>query len=309
MIKVLFSAPAPQWEDYAPLLPKACKERGLDIDLSRHHQAAEVDYIVYAPNTSLQDFKPFTNCKAILSLWAGVETIAPNQTLTQPLTRLVDTGLTRGMVEWVTGHALRHHLGMDRHIDNASKEWAPIAPPLAKDRPVTILGLGALGLACAQTLACLGFPVTGWSRTAKEIENVSTFHGAEALRTALSSAQILVLLLPSTADTQNILNAETLNWLPKNAIIINPGRGALIDDGALLEALDQGHISHATLDVFRVEPLPSEHPYWDHPRVTVTPHIASATRPDTASSQIAENIRRSEAGLPLLNLVDRARGY
>ena len=125
----------------------------------------------------------------------------------------------------------------------------------------------------------------------------------------LSRAEILVLLLPLTAATENILSTETLALLPKGATLINPGRGALIDDAALLAALDSGQIGQATLDVFRTEPLPADHPYWHHPKVTVTPHIASATRPESAAEAIAENIRRSEAGETLLHLVDRSAGY
>jgi glyoxylate/hydroxypyruvate reductase A len=154
-------------------------------------------------------------------------------------------------------------------------------------------------------LRALNFPVTGWSRT----EKPGCLHGEEGLRKALSGAQIVVLLLPKTPETENLLNAERLALLPKGAVILNPGRGALIDDAALLAALDAGHIGHATLDVFRVEPLPADHPFWTHPRVTVTPHIAADTRAYSAARVIAENIRRGEAGEPFLHLVDRARGY
>ena len=155
-------------------------------------------------------------------------------------------------------------------------------------------------------LRALNFPVTGWSRTAKP----GSRHGEAGLREALSTAAILVLLLPKTPETENLLNADRLALLPKGAVILNPGRGALIDDQALLSGAGfAGHIGHATLDVFRVEPLPQDHPFWAHPRVTVTPHIAADTRPGTSSRVIAENIRRGEAGEPFLHLVDRARGY
>jgi glyoxylate/hydroxypyruvate reductase A len=138
---------------------------------------------------------------------------------------------------------------------------------------------------------------------------VTCHHGDEGLRQALSSADILVLLLPDTPETENTLNAETLSLLPKGAFILNPGRGPLIDDAALLAALDSGQVAHATLDVFRIEPLPDDHPFWAHPKVTITPHVAAATRAVTASAEIAANIRRCEAGEPMLNLVDRTRGY
>jgi glyoxylate/hydroxypyruvate reductase A len=172
-----------------------------------------------------------------------------------------------------------------------------------------MLGLGELGTACARALAALNFPVTGWSRRARDIPGLRCLSGEDGLRQALEGAQIVVTLLPKTPGTENLLDAWHLAWLPRGAVIVNPGRGALIDDAALLAALDAGHIGHATLDVFRVEPLPPDHPYWHHPRVTVTPHIAAETRPDSASRVIAENIRRGEAGEPLLHRVDRAAGY
>ncbi|MCL4111712.1 UNVERIFIED_CONTAM: hypothetical protein GTU68_023668 [Idotea baltica] len=222
---------------------------------------------------------------------------------------MVDTSLTEGMVEWVVGHVLRHHLGMDRHIHNPGHDWTPLMPPLARDRHVTVLGLGALGSAAAQALATLNFNVSGWSRSPKDIAGIQCLNGPDGLREALGLAQTLVLLLPLTGETENILNAAHMDLLPKGAVIINPGRGKLIDDEALLSALETGQVHHATLDVFRVEPLPKTHPFWTHPRVTVTPHVASETRAKTAAMAIAENIKRSEAGVPLLHLVDRQRGY
>ncbi len=309
MINVLFAARQERWPHYERPLLDACAALDLQVNLSTDMPADTVDYIVYAPNSDVQDFAPFTRAKAVLNLWAGVEAIVGNPTLHLPLARMVDTGLTQGMAEWVTGHALRHHLGMDAHITATSGTWAPTTPPLAWDRPVTVLGLGELGTACAQMMAGVGFAVTGWSRTQKRIEGITCLSGDEGLQEALASAQIVVLLLPDTPATENTLNAETLALLPQGAVIINPGRGPLIDDDALLAALDSGHIGHATLDVFRVEPLPQDHPYWHHPRVTVTPHIAAATRAEYSSKTIAENIRRGEAGEPFLHLVDRKLGY
>ena len=204
---------------------------------------------------------------------------------------------------------LRHHLGMDRQILNQNGVWDPVVPPLASERPVSVLGLGELGQACGRMLATLGFPVTGWSRAPRSVAGLRCLSGEEGLAAALGGAQILVTLLPLTAETENLLDARRLGLLPEGAVIINPGRGPLIEDEALLAALDAGRIGHATLDVFRVEPLPAEHPFWAHPRVTVTPHIAADTRPASAARVIAENIRRSVAGLPLLHLVDRGRGY
>jgi glyoxylate/hydroxypyruvate reductase A len=310
MLNVLFAANASRWSQYQVPLRRAFDAAGLKVTLFTETDAPEtVDYIIYAPNGAVSDFTPFTGCKAVLGLWAGVEKIVGNTTLTQPLCRMVDSGLEEGMVEWVTGHVLRHHLGMDAHILHQNGVWEPVAPPLARDRTVAILGLGELGRACAQALAALRFNVLGWSRSPKDVPGVTCLSGEDGLDKALSLAEIVVLLLPQTPETQNLLNAARLARLPEGAVIINPGRGPLIDDDALLAALDAGHIGHATLDVFRVEPLPPAHPFWAHPKVTVTPHIASETRPDSASRVIAENIRRGEAGEPFLFLVDRAKGY
>ena len=304
MLTVLFATPS-LWAEFKPALTAALTDAGISARLVTEARPEEVDYIVYSPISPLQDFTPYSRAKAVLNLWAGVEKIVGNRTLTQPLCRMVDPGLTEGMVEWVVGHTLRHHLGMDRHILNPGHVWDQTCPPLARERPVTVLGMGALGSASATALRAMNFPVTGWSRT----ERPGCLHGEAGLRKALSTATILVTLLPKTPETENLLNADRLAMLPKGAVIVNPGRGALIDDDALLAALDAGHVGHATLDVFRVEPLPSDHRYWTHPRVTVTPHIAADTRPSSSSRVIAENIRRGEAGEPFLHLVDRARGY
>ena len=308
-LNVLFAARDGLWPDYKVNLETAFLAAGLDVVLACDHAPAAVDYIIYAPHDDLHDFTPYTRAKAVLSLWAGVESIVTNETLTQPLTRMVNPGLTQGMVEWVAGHALRHHLGMDRHILTQDGSWDQTVPPLASERRVTVLGLGALGAACAQTLAALGFDVTGWSRSQKTIDGITCLSGKAGLTEALRGAEIVVLLLPDTAETTDTMNAETLALLAKGAFIINPGRGPLIDDMALLAALDSGQVAHATLDVFRVEPLPKEHPFWAHPNVTVTPHIAAETRPDTAAIEIAANIQRCENGEPMMNVVDRNTGY
>jgi glyoxylate/hydroxypyruvate reductase len=306
---ILFAASPPNWAEFEPHLIRALTDAGVAFNLRPNMAPQDVDYIIYAPNSDVQDFTPYIRLKAVLSLWAGVDTVVANKTLTVPLARMVDHGLKQGMMEWVTGHTLRHHLRMDTHITQQNGNWTPTTPPLAQNRRVCVFGLGELGRTCASALASLGFDVSGWSRSPREISGITCLHGDAGLTKALNNAEIAILLLPETPATTNLLNPQTLAMMPRGAIIINPGRGTLIDDTALLDALNSGQIAHATLDVFRTEPLPRDHPYWAHKQVTVTPHIASDTRPETASQSIAENIRRGEHGEPFLHLVDRTLGY
>ena len=308
-IKILFSANEENWKRYKAPLQAALDDKSLDYELGTNITPSEVDYIIYAPSSYLQDFSPYTKLKAVLNLWAGVEGVTNNKTLKVPLARMVDSGLTDGMVEWVTGHTLRHHLGIDKHIHGQDGIWRSYVPPLAKDRVITILGLGTLGTACGIALKRLGFNVRGWSRREKRVDGILCFYGDEQIDSSLMDADIVVLLLPDTPLTQNILNQHTLNLLKRGAFVLNPGRGPLIDDDALLAALDSGQIEHATLDVFRIEPLPQNHQYWSNNKVTVIPHKASETRPKTASQVIAMNIERAENGQELLYLVDRENGY
>ena len=308
-LEVYFAAREGLWSDYRTPLTEALAEAGVAARLTdTAPDPAAVDVIVYAPG-ALEDFAPFTQLRAVLNLWAGVEKVLPVPGLSAPLCRMVDPAMTEGMTEYVVTHVLRHHMSTDLDLARQDGVWRKRSVPIARERHVTVLGMGALGQAAAKALAALNFRVTGWSRTSRDVAGVTTRAGDSGLEAALSSAEILVTLLPHTPETECLLDARRLAMLPRGAVIVNPGRGALIDDAALIAALDDGHLGHATLDVFRTEPLPPEHPFWSHPGITVTPHIAAETRPVTASRVIAENIRRVAAGEALLHQVDRARGY
>jgi glyoxylate/hydroxypyruvate reductase A len=312
MVRILYAGDADQWPVYRRTLADSLARAGVVAEITDDRsQPNSVDYVVYAPSSGLADFTPYTRLKAVLSLWAGVEKFQGNATLNVPLARMVDRGLTQGMAEWVLGQVMRHHLELDRYTCIQDGIWrnGAFVPPLAEERVVGFLGLGELGVAAGRMVGAVGFKVMGWSRRQKEVAGIDCRSGDAGLDEVLAASDILVLLLPQTAETTNVLNADRLARMPEGAVVINPGRGPLIDDSALLAALDAGRIGHATLDVFRVEPLPKDHPYWAHPRVTVTPHIAAETRPRTASDAIAENVRRGEAGEPFLYLVDRAAGY
>jgi glyoxylate/hydroxypyruvate reductase A len=310
-VNVLFAAGAELWPAYAEPLRRALSEAGVVARVDADGIGpGDADYVVIAPGGPVSDFRPFTRAKALLNLWAGVEKLVGNRTITQPLLRMVNSELTEGMVEYVVGHVLRHHLGMDRHILGQDGLWRNgVQTPYARTRTVAMLGLGVLGAASARMLRELNFRVVGWSASAKRLEGIESHTGEDGLRRVLGQADFVVLLLPLTGETRDILNARSLGWLKPGAVIVNPGRGALIDDDALLAALDAGRVGYATLDVFRIEPLPPEHRYWTHPKVTVTPHIAADTRADSAARVLAENIRRGEAGEPFLFQVDRSRGY
>ena len=184
-IKILFSANEENWKRYKAPLHDALDDKSLNYELGTTITPSEVDYIIYAPSSSLKDFSPYTKLKAVLNLWAGVEGVTNNKSLKVPLARMVDSGLTDGMVEWVTGHTLRHHLGIDKHIHGQDGIWRSYVPPLAKDRVITILGLGTLGTACGIALKRLGFNVRGWSRREKRVDGIQCFYGDEQIDSSL----------------------------------------------------------------------------------------------------------------------------
>lgn len=300
-MRVLFAADG--WEKWAPAIRTACPEAELLQDAAPD----SVDAIIYAPNGPGCNFADYPSARLVQSLWAGVERIAPDPTLTQPLARMVDPGLEQGMIEYCVGWVMRSHLGMDLYAQDGIWRNA-LVPPLATERGVTVLGAGALGKAVAAALHGLGFDVATWSASGRGVDGITAFAGPD-LNAALARAEILVLLLPDTAETRDLLDAERLALLPPGATIINPGRGTLIDDQALLDALETGKVHQAILDVFRTEPLPPDHPFWAHPRITVTPHIASETRVATAAQVVADNLRRVMRGEQPRFLVDRTKGY
>ncbi|MBU2956482.1 glyoxylate/hydroxypyruvate reductase A [Paracoccus sp. 1_MG-2023] len=301
-MRARFSASDEAWAAWQGPLREACP----GVEFARDGDPAGFDAIIYAPGGDIEDFTPYRNVGLVQSLWAGVERIVTNRTLTQPLARMVDPGLARGMAEYCTGWAMRAHLGMDRYAQDGVWRNGQI-PPLATQRPVTVLGMGELGRAVAAMLQGVGFPVTGVSHSGRPVEG-ATMHGVADLDAVLPGSDILICLLPDTPRTRNLLDARRLALLPEGAWLINPGRGTLIDDTALVSALDGG-LGHAVLDVFRSEPLAPDHPFWAHRQVTVTPHIAAETRPRTAAPVVAENLRRLRDGRAPMFLVDRDRGY
>ena len=270
-----------------------------------------IDYaLVWEPPPGLLAGLP--NLKAIFSIGAGIDHLASDPELPPavPVVRMVEPGLTNGMTEFVVMSVLYHHRFMlDYLAQQRARKWREISQIGPQERRVGIMGLGVLGQDAARRLLDFGFPVAGWSRSPKSLPGVTSFAGAEGLAPFLGQSDILVCLLPSTAETRGLLNAGTLAALPRGAAIVNAGRGDLIVEADLLAALDTGQVGGATLDVFPVEPLPAESPFWEHPRIVLTPHVASMTIPDSAAAAVVAQIRRFEAGQPLEHVVEMARGY
>lgn len=278
------------------------------------HDPGPADAVTYAvvwkPATGI--FLPFPNLKAIVSLGAGIDHVLADVQLPRqiPIIRTVGTDLTQRMREYVALHALRHHRDMPTIAANQREQrWEQLVVPPATARRVGVMGLGNLGGTAASTLASLGFESLGWSRTRREIAGVTTYAGDGELEAFLSHCDILVCLLPLTPATTGILDAALFAGLPRGASLINAARGPHLIDDDLLAALDSGQLSHATLDVFHSEPLPRDHPFWTHPRVTVTPHIASLIDAPTGSRIVAANIERFEATGHVDDLANAERGY
>lgn len=250
--------------------------------------------------------------KALQSLGAGVDHVFRDPDLPPglPISRIVDSSMTEDMTQWVVLNVLRFHKqDLDYRQIQREGRWHELPPPSWQTRRVGVMGLGELGGHALRRLEQFGFPLSGWSRTKKDIDGVATFAGMEGLKPFLEQTDIVVLLLPLTPETEDLLNRERLGWIPQGGFVINAGRGKLIVDDDLADLIESGHLGGAALDVFRQEPLPADHRFWTNPRVVITPHAAALTRAATAAPQIVENYRRALAGAPLLHPVDRARRY
>lgn len=272
---------------------------------------AEIDFALVwlPPQGALQRFP---NLKAILNLGAGVDALLRDPSLPKgvPIVRMVDNDLAKCMAEYVLLHVLRYHREQPAlDAQQRAKQWRIVASPAAGHRRVGVMGLGAMGGEAARHLLAVGFDVASWTRSAKPMPGVEGFHGAEGLAPFLARTEILVCLLPLTAETRGILDRDLFRGLPRGAYLINAGRGGHQVEADILQALDDGQLAGATLDVFANEPLPAASPFWMHPKVTVTPHNASVTNPRSAVRHVVESIRRVRAGEPLRNVVDPAVGY
>ncbi len=250
--------------------------------------------------------------KAVFSVNAGIEALLESREVPQgiPIVRMADDGMAEGMLEWVLATTLAWHRNLFAYrTSQQTRQWSPGAERLARDRRVTVLGAGHLGGRAAAFLAQIGFQTRVWSRSPKSLPGVTSFVGHEALDAAVAGSEFLINLLPLTAATENLIDRRLLSLLAPGAVLINAGRGRHVVDAAVIEMLEKGQLRAAILDVFREEPLPNDHPFWRHPGVYVTPHVAAITHMATAVASVARNITEFESGRPLHPVVDLKRGY
>ena len=302
-VKILFASQSEKPELWLPLLRRALPEDEL---VAVPDKSVDIALVATPPAGT---FQKLGRPKLVQSLWMGVEKLLSDPTYPRgaPLARLIDPGMVAAMTETVLAHVLDWHRHFYQYrAQQRDRSWKRIDQRMASDRTVGLLGLGELGSDAARKLLALGFNVAGWSRRPRTIPGVQSFTDLTAM---LRITDALVCLLPLTPQTAGVLNARTFALMRRGGCVINVARGAHLATRDLLGALDNGWLAHAYLDVFEPEPLPRDDLLWQHPGVTVTPHIAALTEPRTAVPKIAENVERVRRGETPANLVDFQAGY
>jgi glyoxylate/hydroxypyruvate reductase A len=296
-------------DEWRAALEEALKE---PVSTRDQPEAASFATIAVLAGALKDSLARFGELELLISMQAGVESLLDPRLVPihVQIARANDPSLREQMVQCVLLHVLgAHRHAIDYRNQQREHRWRQLSQPRAQDRRVGILGLGELGAAAGHALGALGFPVTGWSRTPKEIPEIRCLWGNDALTQVLAVSDILVCLLPLTVATRGLIDASRLAKLPHGATVVSLGRGGQIDEAALIDALDRGRLGGAILDVFSAEPLPSTHPFWDHERVMVYPHVAADPVPQTGAAAAAHLIRRHRHGQPLEGVVDRRQGY
>lgn len=299
-------------EHWAALLAAALPEHELLLQPGdAERQAIEVAIVANPAPYALQGLP---RLRLVQSLWAGVERLLADSTLPPqlPIARMVDPSLAAAMGQTALWAVLALHRGFfDYQRQQRASSWRQLPQRRCDEVPVLLLGLGEMGRSCAAALSGAGYRVSAWTRSGRgaAVDGVTPIHGGESLRRRLADSEIVVNLLPLTADTRGLLDAGFFAAMPPQSAIVNLGRGAHLVEADLLQALDAGHLRHAVLDVFQEEPLPASHRFWQHERVTVLPHAAALTDPRSATQVVAANVRALASGQPIAHLVNRERGY
>lgn len=289
------------------------KDKNKDLDIQIYPDVERPDDVEFAISWKHPEglYKDFPNLKVIASMGAGVNHILKDKELPEQVkvTRIVDDQLTEDMSQFVLLQCLAVTRNLFVHLhDQYSKEWNVKPYQTPEDTSVGIMGYGVLGREAGNVLKSNGFQVHGYANSPKTVDEVKVY-GADELDEFLNATQILVCLLPVTKDTEGILNSGVLNKLQDKAYLINVARGEHLVEEDLISAIDEGKLKGASLDVFREEPLPESHPFWSHPKIQVTPHVASMTDPESVANQLLENYDRMKNGKSLMNEVDVSKGY
>ncbi len=308
-MSILYRSDAPRAAAWASYFA----EHAPDLDFRVWPDAGKLDEVEYliAWQAPAEFLASLPRLKVLFSSGAGVDHVDFSAVPAHiPIVRMVEPGIINGMVEYVSLAVLALHRDFFAYVAaKAARVWKPLEVAPASARSIGVMGMGSLGRAVLERLASYGFRLRGWNRSLRRMDGVESFAGPDQLQLFLEGCDVLICLLPLTPATRGILNRKLFSALPAGAALINVGRGPHLVDADLLEALDSGRLSRAILDVTDPEPLPAEHPLWTHPRVLVTPHVASMTQPETAAPILLENLRRHQRGEPLLNVIDRSRGY